>query len=78
MAEMCYIIAVVEEINLFFTLHYHSGMLGFFTKKQGFTLIELERSKSVRRNESFTLIELLVVLAIIGLLISVIVVSFGP
>ena len=33
---------------------------------------------SVRRNESFTLIELLVVLAIIGLLASIILVSFGP
>jgi len=53
-------------------------MLGFFTKKRGITLIEHERSKSVRRNESFTLIELLVVVAIIGLLISVILVSFGP
>jgi len=70
-------------------------MPGFFTKKQGLTSIELERSKSsmnilcsfrrahyirssVRRNESFTLIELLVVVAIIGLLISVILVSFGP
>ena len=51
-------------------------MPGFFTKKQGLTLIELERS-SVRRNESFTLIELLVVLAVIGLLISVLVVSIG-
>lgn len=57
---MCYTIIVVEEINLFFTLHYHSGMLGFFTKKQGLTLIEL-----------------LIVLAIVGLLISVLVVSFG-
>lgn len=46
-------------------------------KKQGLTLIELERS-SVRRNESFTLIELLVVLALIGLIVSVILVSFGP
>ena len=56
---------------------YYSSMLGFFTKKQGITLIEHERSKSVRRNESFTLIELLVVLAIIGLLISALVVYFG-
>jgi len=71
-------------------------MLGFFTKKRGLTLIELERSKSsmntlcsfrrahyirssVRRNESLTLIELLVVLALIGLIVSVILVSFvGP
>jgi len=52
-------------------------MLKFFTKKKGFTLIELERSKSVRRNESFTLIELLVVIAVIGLIGSVIFVSFG-
>ena len=51
-------------------------MLRFFTKKQGLTLIELERS-SVRRNESFTLIELLVVLAVIGLLVSILVVSLG-
>ena len=57
---MCYTIAVVEEINFFFTLHYHSGMPGFFTKKRGLTLIEL-----------------LVVLAILGLLASVFIVSFG-
>ena len=39
---------------------YYNGMLEFFTKKQGLTLIEL-----------------LIVLAIVGLLISVLVVSFG-
>jgi len=44
---------------------------------RGFTLIELERSKSVRRNEGFTLIELLVVIAIIGLLASIVLVSLG-
>ena len=45
--------------------------------KKGFTLIELERSKSVRRNEGFTLIELLVVIAIIGILASIVLVSLG-
>ena len=70
-------------------------MIQYFTKKhRGFTLIELERSKSakkinlllppslrlgsVRRNEGFTLIELLVVIAIIGLLASIVLVSLGP
>ena len=50
-----------------------------FSKKNlgGFTLIEHERSKSARRNESFTLIELLVVIAIIGLLASIVLVSLG-
>ncbi len=43
--------------------------------KKAFTLIELERSKSVRRNESFTLIELLVVIAIIGLISSIVLVN---
>jgi len=33
---------------------------------------------SVRRNESFTLIELLVVLAIMGMIVSIILVSLGP
>ena len=47
-------------------------------KKKGFTLIEHERSKSVRRNEGFTLIELLVVIAVIGLLASIVLVSLGP
>jgi prepilin-type N-terminal cleavage/methylation domain-containing protein len=56
---------------------YYINMPGFFTEKKGFTLIELERSKTVRRDESFTLIELLVVLAIIALLISVLVVALG-
>jgi len=41
-------------------------------KNKSFTLIELERSKSVRRNEGFTLIELLVVIAIIGLLAGIV------
>jgi len=45
--------------------------------KKGFTLIEHEHSKSVRRNEGFTLIELLVVIAIIGLLASIVLVSLG-
>ena len=49
----------------------------YLMKKKGFTLIELERSKSVRRNEGFTLIELLVVIAIIGLLASIVLVSLG-
>jgi len=50
-----------------------------FSRKKGagFTLIEHEHSKSVRRNESFTLIELLVVIAIIGLLASIVLVSLG-
>ena len=47
-------------------------------KECGFTLIEHERSKSVRRNEGFTLIELLVVIAVIGLLASIVLVSLGP
>jgi len=45
--------------------------------KKGFTLIEHEHSKSVRRNEGFTLIELLVVIAIIGILASIVLVSLG-
>jgi len=49
----------------------------FTKKKKGFTLIELERSKSVRRNEGFTLIELLVVIAIIGILASIVLVSLS-
>lgn len=43
--------------------------------RKGFTLIEQESSKSVRRNESFTLIELLVVIAIIVLLASIALIS---
>ncbi|MDP2967100.1 MAG: type II secretion system protein [bacterium] len=49
----------------------------YLMKKKGFTLIEHEHSKSVRRNEGFTLIELLVVIAIIGLLASIVLVSLG-
>lgn len=51
---------------------------GLPTDRQGFTLIEHERSKSVSRNEGFTLIELLVVIAIIGLLASIVLVAVGP
>jgi len=47
-------------------------------REKGFTLIEHEGSKSLRRNESFTLIELLVVIAVIGLLSSIVLVSLGP
>ena len=44
-------------------------------KQKSFTLIEHERSKSMRRNESFTLIELLVVIAIIGVLATIVLVN---
>ena len=49
----------------------------FFKKNsKGFTLIELERSKSVRRNEGFTLIELLVVTVIITILTAAILLNY--
>lgn len=64
---------------------YYSSVLGFFTKKQGFTShlsqevrVGFPLSLFRKKGTGFTLIELLVVLAIVGLLISVIVVSFGP
>ena len=53
------------------------NMLKIFKKGKSFTLIEYERSKSVRRNEGFTLIELLVVIAIIGILASSVLVAMG-
>ena len=43
----------------------------------GFTLIEHERAKRVRRNEGFTLIELLVVIALIALLATIVIVALG-
>ena len=70
-----------RAIRLFSTLRCRSGNRGvfrnFFKKNsKGFTLIELERSKSVRRNEGFTLIELLVVTVIITILTAAILVNY--
>ncbi len=49
----------------------------FFKKNsKGFTLIELERLKSVRRNEGFTLIELLAVTTIIVILTATLSVNY--
>jgi len=53
-------------------------MITYKNKNSSFTLIEHERSKSARRNESFTLIELLVVIAVIGMLASIVLVQLGP
>ncbi|MDO8504216.1 MAG: prepilin-type N-terminal cleavage/methylation domain-containing protein [bacterium] len=45
---------------------------------KGFTLIEYERPKGVRRNESFTLIELLIVIGILAILMGAIIAAINP
>ena len=52
------------------------NMLKIFKKGKSFTLIEYERSKSMRRNEGFTLIELLVVTVIITILTAAILLNY--